>query len=253
MVRWTRSREGFPVGTLSPILNALDPDAFRIVNKKSAATLRNLTGQEFGTHLSEYPTTNAALIQFVRAVRERELRAAAAPDHRPDDVFDMFCHWYVAVRTPDVDLAQVTEQEGVQYWKIAGENARLWDQCREGGFIAIGWDHVGDVSDIDSDDDFATFWHKNASSDLGAGAMGMVRDFRKIPIRSHIIANHGTTEILGLGRVVGTYHYLADASEYRHRLPVQWYNRIPWDRQARVAAHDGSLGPRGVRSVGWTT
>jgi 5-methylcytosine-specific restriction protein B len=36
-----------------------------------------------------------------------------------------------------------------RYWKVApGENAWNWEACKNGGFIAIGWDEMGDLSNI---------------------------------------------------------------------------------------------------------
>lgn len=40
--------------------------------------------------------------------------------------------------------------EGPSYWKISpGEQAKLWPQCRDGGYITIGWNDLGDLSGID--------------------------------------------------------------------------------------------------------
>lgn len=37
--------------------------------------------------------------------------------------------------------------DAVRYWKIApGEGAWQWDECRQEGFIAIGWDELSDLS-----------------------------------------------------------------------------------------------------------
>ena len=55
---------------------------------------------------------------------------------------DLFMYW----ANQQVDWKVGAE---VSYWKIApGEKAWNWEACREGGFIAMGWDELGDLSDI---------------------------------------------------------------------------------------------------------
>jgi len=51
----------------------------------------------------------------------------------------MFCHWLVAEKN--------YRFRDVCYYKIApGADARNWEACREGGFISMGWDEMGDLS-----------------------------------------------------------------------------------------------------------
>jgi hypothetical protein len=41
----------------------------------------------------------------------------------------------------------IGENSVIRYWKIApGEDAWQWRDCRDNGFIAMGWDDIGDVS-----------------------------------------------------------------------------------------------------------
>ena len=40
-----------------------------------------------------------------------------------------------------------------RYWKVApGENAWQWNDCREGNFIAMGWDELGDMSGVNREE-----------------------------------------------------------------------------------------------------
>ncbi|MGI5837737.1 MAG: hypothetical protein ACOX87_14765 [Chloroflexota bacterium] len=51
----------------------------------------------------------------------------------------------------------------VRYWKIApGKDAWNWDACREGGFIAIGWDELGDLSNL-TKEQFDALWEMVSS------------------------------------------------------------------------------------------
>lgn len=92
--------KGFQSGMLSPILNALRPDEFAIVNSKVVKAYQAFTGITITPSLAEYPETNNAVITFVRQHSE-PLQTAAADGLSPLDAFDMMAHWYVAVRDPD--------------------------------------------------------------------------------------------------------------------------------------------------------
>lgn len=102
--------KGLQSGMLSPILNALRPDHFSVINSKVVKTFEALTGQRFKTALSEYPQANSAVRELVRQ------HAATLSTPREDDLdvhelFDMFSHWFVAVRE-EVDLREGGSEDG---------------------------------------------------------------------------------------------------------------------------------------------
>ena len=113
----------------------------------------------------------------------------------------------------------------VQYWKIApGDNAWNWEACLQGGYIAIGWADLGDISVL-SQEDFNKQRDKviNQHPDWTKTALDQVWKFAHIPEGSVIVANRGTTEVLGFGRVTGGYHFV-HGERYGHRLTVEWYD-----------------------------
>jgi 5-methylcytosine-specific restriction enzyme B len=126
-----------------------------------------------------------------------------------------------------------------RYWKIApGDDACQWDDCRNNGFIAIGWDQLGDVSvmsrkGFDDRRDYLMTqhpewkWNKNGAN--------QVWSFSQIQEGDRIVANKGTTEVLGIGTVTGSYYFEPNAIRHNHRLPVQW----------------DDLTPRSVNEGGW--
>lgn len=86
---------GFQMGTLTPILNALRPDDFMLINKKPRQTINYFAGTSYSPKLTEYPAINAAgreLIQRLSGVMHR----FDVPEIRDTDLFDMFSHWLVA-------------------------------------------------------------------------------------------------------------------------------------------------------------
>jgi hypothetical protein len=86
--------KGFQSGFLSPILNAVRPSDFAIVNSKTKRTLKGLANLTCKTHLADYPTSNM-LVRSIVAELSDELPSDG--DAFPGDVFDAFCHWWVAI------------------------------------------------------------------------------------------------------------------------------------------------------------
>jgi hypothetical protein len=102
----------------------------------------------------------------------------------------------------------------VHYWKIApGENAEYWGQWRHDGFIAIGWNKLGDLTNVTHDEFKKLAAEKEASS--------QVWKFRNIAVGDRVVANYGYFRVLGIGTVTGTYRYVPNA-EHAHQIPVRW-------------------------------
>jgi 5-methylcytosine-specific restriction enzyme B len=102
----------------------------------------------------------------------------------------------------------------VRYWKVSpGEKGEMWEECRDGGFIAIGWDKLGDLTGIDHDE------FKVRADALDASEQ--VWKFRNIEVGDRVVANAGTTRVLGIGTVTGAYYY-GTGKKRAHRLPVRW-------------------------------
>jgi 5-methylcytosine-specific restriction protein B len=87
---------GLQTGLLTPILNALAPEHFIILNKKSRKVLNYFTGKNFKHSLTNYQEANMAGRALIESVTP-SMRKLSGSDARPCDLFDMFCHWLVAV------------------------------------------------------------------------------------------------------------------------------------------------------------
>jgi len=110
-----------------------------------------------------------------------------------------------------------------RFWKIApGADAWNWDVCHDGRFIAIGWDDLGDISDM-SREEFVALRDELAAEREDWTQVGpdQVWTFAQIQEGDRIVANRGTTEILGIGTVTGPYHFV-EGQRHGHRLPVHW-------------------------------
>jgi len=211
--------KGFQTGILTPILNALRPDDFLLVNNKPRQVVNYFANTSFSLKLMEYPAMNATLRQLIEELTD-QMRLPGVPEMRNDDLFDMFCHWLVAVKKYSFG--------STRYWKIApGENAWQWKECREGGFIAIGWDDMGDVSRM-SDAEFKARRDELIAThdDWTQDGVDQVWEFAHIREGDRIVANRGTTEVLGIGTVTGPYFFVPGV-RHGHRLPVEWDDLTP--------------------------
>lgn len=114
--------------------------------------------------------------------------------------------------------------------KIApGEGGRLWQDCLDGGFICIGWDAVGDLSSFASKDEFRQAFGAAYDAEYRGHVSALSRKANELwtlmtlEPGDKVIANKGTSEILGIGTVTdGGYVYRPDRTEYKHTLSVDW-------------------------------
>ncbi|MDH6516152.1 5-methylcytosine-specific restriction protein B [Streptomyces sp. SAI-135] len=134
------------------------------------------------------------------------------------DLVVLFLYWW----TNPVRTQQIV--------KIApGANASLWDECRAGGFIAVGWDDVADLRSFADKDEFQAAFaaayadeYNGYQSKISAKA-NEVWKLQSLRPGDLVVANKGTSEILGVGRVAGDgYTWREDRPLYRHTVEVEW-------------------------------
>ena len=215
--------KGLQTGFMTPILNALDPEHFIIINNKSRRVINYLAGEKYSQKITDYPAMNAVELELIRSMSDI-LKAEELGELSTADAFDMFVHWAAAIKKVDwATKGRGRKGSGVEYWKIApGGKAENWDACREGSYIAIGWSQFGDVRGL-SRDEFNAQRDSLVESkpDWTKGGADQVWRFTKIPVGSVIVANRGTAEVLGIGTVTGGCYYV-EGEDYPHRLPVDW-------------------------------
>ncbi len=207
--------KGFQQGMLSPILNALRPDDYLLFNNKSRLTLKWLTGTLYEQSLAAYPEANRVERLIISDLTADIESAAEDADTRPEDLFDMFCHWLVAVHGVP---------EATQHWKVApGREAWNWETWQQEGYISVGWEAVGDLSGVareDIDGLFAKAREQHPDYTPG-GAVTLRRFAKDIKPGHRIVANKGKETVLGIGTVTGEYYFVDDV-EHGHRIPVEW-------------------------------
>jgi 5-methylcytosine-specific restriction enzyme B len=208
--------KGLQTGMMTPILNALNPDRFLLINNKSRTLINKLAGTIHSQKITDYPAANQTGKQLIQELTP-ELQSTGISELRVDDIFDMFSHWVISIKK--------TNFLNTRYWKISpGENALQWDEFLEQGIIGIGWNEIGDISQLSR-----TEFDARRDSSIAAhpewqctkASVNQVWVFSQIKVGDRIIANRGTTEVVGIGTVVGDYYFESE-SQYSHQLPVKW-------------------------------
>ena len=124
----------------------------------------------------------------------------------------------------------------IKYWRIGtklgeGSDAQdIWPAMKSGGYAAIGWADLGDLSKLVAGDDtrdqinklFASEYTYNAS--VASRKAGEVKNFVKdISVDDVVLAADGS-HIRGVGRVFGAYQFDAsDPEDAPHRRQVEWH------------------------------
>lgn len=173
--------------------------------------------EKFITRRDEF---RSAALQFIERAASSFRNSPYARHHAPELVTEIGKALGAALPQPShrgVDKAP-------SHWKIApGPRAWLWPKCREGGYIAIGWDELGDLSGGDRDEFDARVEKAIVEHpEWKRRSIEQAWRFLNIPIGAKIVANDGTRRVVGIGTVTGPYHYLDEGTGFAHRLPVRW-------------------------------
>ena len=112
--------------------------------------------------------------------------------------------------------------------KIApGENARFWDDCLREGYICVGWDEVGDLSQFESKEVFRARFEEAYPY---KGHLSQARrkgnelwTLNELEPGDLVVANQGIGRVLALGEVVQPgYRWAEERPEYQHTVAVKW-------------------------------
>lgn len=109
--------------------------------------------------------------------------------------------------------------------KVApGEGAKWWPECYHEGFIAVGWDEVGDLagyeSDVDLQEALGKWWPESRGGHLALARR--LLSFRDLEVDDIVVANQGKTRVLAVGRVVGPYRHMPERAEGHHVVAIDW-------------------------------
>ncbi|MFN8487752.1 MAG: AAA family ATPase [Caldilineaceae bacterium] len=208
------STKGFQTGTLTPILNALQPDRFALLNNKARRVLNYTANATFTQALTDYPAANTALFQLIDELT-RPAPPAALTNTNAGDLFDLFCHWLVTVKRYAF--------RDLRYWRMAlSEEAQQWAEWREGGFVALGWDELGDLTGV-SRKEFAERRDQLLAEhpEWSKRGLDQVWQFARQLHEGDRIVVAGDGVVVGVGSVAGAYYFVSGVQN-GHCLPVEW-------------------------------
>jgi 5-methylcytosine-specific restriction enzyme B len=114
-----------------------------------------------------------------------------------------------------------------RYVKIAsGKNAEFWEECKEGNYISIGWDEVGDLSKYPDYHEFKAAFQKLYYRDNAKKAAEKANEvwlFYSLEPGDRIVVNKGTSQIIAIGTVTNEgYEFREDLPKHKHTVHVKW-------------------------------
>ncbi len=114
--------------------------------------------------------------------------------------------------------------------KIApGEDAKYWDDCLREGYICVGWDQVGDLREFPSKEAFRARFDKEFAGNYNnhkptlSKKANEVWTLMELEPGDIVVANKGTSRILGVGEVAEPgYMWRPERQEFHHTVRVEW-------------------------------
>lgn len=222
--------KGLQAGMLSPMLNAIDPESFTIVNSKTVKLLKHLTGSVVNPKIQDYPTTNAMVKQLLTDLESVADLNKWTPEQR-GDLLDMFSHWFVAVRDEN---GNGPEGPSPACWVYApGPRACYWEEYYKEGLMGVGWDELKeDLTPFDTKKSIDEKYEQ-AYADR-KDAKGLNDFVNGIQEGDGVFVKSGRTQLVGYGVVTSKYYYDSKRQQYRHLRKVDWQKQGSWDLPASM-------------------
>lgn len=196
-----------------------------------------------------YPTLlddfHAASYQRFHLIKLLQTPQAGDDRYRDAEAFSRIAR---ELEMPVCNLGSLlTQRNGAphRYWRVGtrhGDEAARgeWPAMRDGGFAAIGWNELGDLSEVpvsregkESVRDKMSRSRPSSPQQTGRDTAQVFRFLGRMQQRDLILAADGQA-ILGIGRVTGDYYYETKGpSGFSHRRPVDWVSLDEWTTPMR--------------------
>ncbi len=132
-----------------------------------------------------------------------------------------------------------------KHWRVgttADGNRDQWQAMRDGGFMAVGWEDLGDLSFVEYTQvsknklkELMKETYPKHPSALG-NAVNQIFKFAVVTKMGDVVLAADGATVRGVGRVVGEYYFTVDdSSPFPHRIPVEWYSDQEW----KMAPNEG--------------
>lgn len=119
----------------------------------------------------------------------------------------------------------------VRYWIYSpGDGAAIWNECYDGGFMAIGWDPIGDLSKYDSKDDMKQVMKEriDPSKSYMNAAHATWQFVNEMKPGDIVFAKKGMHVIIGRGIVESEYRFDSSRERYKNIRRVNWTDKGEW-------------------------
>jgi 5-methylcytosine-specific restriction enzyme B len=125
------------------------------------------------------------------------------------------------------------------YWRVGTTvgvgNVSEWGRMAAGGFASVGWDLVGDLSDVTPDQQgkdalrrrLLEKYPSEPPAQITRSRNQLFRFVTGAAERDIILAMAGG-RVRGIGRVAGPYYFKPDDGPFPHRRPVEWLRIGDW-------------------------
>ncbi len=124
------------------------------------------------------------------------------------------------------------------YWRIGtrlGEKDSIWQDMKAGSYVAIGWDTLGDLSNLGAGNELkeaiSRLLEQNYPSDpkVISRKAGEIRNFVGVIGEGEIVLAADGEVVLGVGRVTGPYRFeTTSPTGAPHRRAVEWISTDKW-------------------------
>ena len=121
--------------------------------------------------------------------------------------------------------------ETKRFWIYSpGNGAEIWNECYEKGFMAIGWDEIGDLTAYSTKDEMKQAMKEEIDPTLAYtmaahATWQFVHDMRPGDI---VFAKKGMYHIIGRGVVESGYQYDPSRKHYKNIRSVKWTHKGEW-------------------------
>lgn len=125
-----------------------------------------------------------------------------------------------------------------RYWRVGtgveGGKISIWDEMRDGEFVAVGWPKIDDLGTLDDSKDsrlklkqiLKEAYPEYSPSLLGRQTRQLLNFVAGIKNDEIVLACNGA-RVLGIARVKGSYEY-SPGYQAPHRRPVEWLSLDEW-------------------------
>ena len=127
--------------------------------------------------------------------------------------------------------------ETVRYWLYSpGENASIWDDCYNQGFMAIGWDSIGDLSVFGSKEEMKQKMKEviDPSKSYKMAAHATWQFVHEMKPGDIVFAKRGLHTVIGRGVVESDYYFDPSRDHYKNVRKIHWTHKGEWSHPGQA-------------------